>query len=51
MIPKALVTKNRVRNEEFQVETGLNDGFLLLQKVEVYISRERKKQMDRAAER
>jgi len=32
------------------VETGLNDGFLLLGKVEVYV-RERKKQMDRAAER
>lgn len=43
--------KKQSRELQFQVKTGLNDGFLVLGEVEVYVSIERKKQMERAAER
>lgn len=37
--------------KQFQVETEMNDGFLILGEVEVYVSTEGKKQMKRDSER
>lgn len=50
MIPNVLVTR-KSQGRQFQVETGLNDGFLILGEVEVHVSIEGKKQMKRDAER